>query len=1114
VRCPESRGWSSTRPSSRRSEPWLALLAALLLGLSATTADAAWQPGVDLTRPRIICRAGEVAAVRARLDRVPYRQLMRELINRVRQADGVALDDHSIASERLKARAAKNLAVAVLLDRTVVDGDVVAFASPEEREAAALRVRDWLLNMYTRSRLAVPPPLGGFDRDINTSEELQQYATAYDTLRAAGVDLGEDDAAIVDNLVALSAELYRNYIDPDSAGNAALLHQNNHRSKVGAALAVAAIAVAEYTPEPGTDPARLREPTEWVRYGTAQVDDVMRFALVSGDGAYGEGPFYLRYASQNLLPFWRAWDALVGDAGAPGVAMPNFWRHPLLGRTIAWALDTTLPDGSLAPTDDGNVGEAHFFGAAPLTSATAWRWTTADSDLESDGAISLAAEGLVNYDDTLAVAPPAGSPTAFYPEGGTAALRSDWSPDAVLALVQAEHGPAAELGRYRDGTPAAPQSHEHPDTGSFLLHAFGERLALDPGYFTFGQRNLVAKPEDHNLVLVDESGPDDPGVASLGWLSAPNAPPPADGMASLLDPLDADGLDAVRVVSRYGPAGREARVERRFLFADDRYLLIADRLDRADEAGSSATWLVHGNGGGDSGGTFTPTATGGVWSRPGASLTAALAAEETALAFSTRDGVHEDVGRVRKSHAVLEARADTAAPRALSLLYPSPAGEAPPITEQLAESGAAALTLVDESGDRRLVAWHRRTPASSSVALPGLSSARADGDLALFDAHDDGSLRLAYGEHATELVYLGRRRIGTTAPGTLGVRYGEDRLEVVADAADSVVRVEAVPFVPAAADGACALRVLGEDMVDVVVGRDRRVTLRPEPGNSAPAADPGPPLTVASPPQVVRLNGRGSCDLDREVLTPHWQLVSAPAGSAWSLEDADTWTPALFVDRLGPFRVRLVVTDARGAASRPAEVLVVAGERCTNELDDDRDGQFDAADADCDAGGNRAPLAGEFAPLSLPVGARAAVDLASRLTDPDGDPLTFRVAVADTGVARATIDPPVLRVDARHQGRTLAFVTAADDEGYAQHAVSVTVTPRTGCFADCDDGGIVTVSEILNAVGIALGQADADRCRAADADGDDVVTVAELIRAVGDLLDGCPAPAAVAAAVP
>ncbi|MDX2165600.1 MAG: heparinase II/III family protein [Deltaproteobacteria bacterium] len=1072
----------------------------LLALLGAAPVRAAWQPdGIDLTRPRIVCRPAELAAVRARLEREPYRSLMRDLLSPVRQADSVALDDHSINAERIKSRAAKNLAVALLFERTVVDREVVPFTD-ETRSAAIARLRDLLVNMYRRSRLAVGPPLGGWDRDISTSEELQQYATAYDSLRAAGVDLGADDAVIVDNLAALAGELYENYVNPLSAGNFAVLHQNNHRSKVGAALATTALALAEYTPPDGSDPRGVREPATWLAYGTAQIDAVMRFALVSGDGAYGEGPFYLRFASQNLLPFWRAWDALTGGS-APGIAMPNFWRHPLLARGVRWALDNTLPDGTLAPTDDGNPGEHYYFGAAPLTPATAWRWTTTEPPLENDGNVSLAAESLVNFDDGLAAAPPAGSPTAFYPEGGLAALRSDWSPDAVLALVQAEHGAAAEFGRYADGTPAAPESHEHADGGSFLLHAFGERLALDPGYFSFTLHGLVNKPQDHNMILVDGSGPTDLLAASAAWLADPSAPPPTDGEASLLDTRDSDGVDVATALSRYGQPA--ARIERRFLFADDRYLLIADAVQSVPDQPRRFTWLLHGNGGGDSGGTFTPTATGGVWSRPGAALTAALAAADAPFSFTTRDAVHEELNRAQKTHTALEAHVEAAASRTLTLLYPSPAGDAPPITEQLAVDGAAALTLVDAAGDRRVVAWHRATPVPTSLALPGGSAAHADGVLALFDTHDDGSLRLAYGERASELVYAGRRRIGASAPGTLGVRYAAERLDVVADAPDSAFQLHAVPFVAAAADGACAFRVDGEDIATVVVGRDRRVTLRAATGNSAPAADPGPPQTVDAPPQVVRLDGRGSCDADGEALTPQWELTSAPAGSAWSLQEADTWTPALFVDRNGPFRVRLVVTDARGATSRPMEVLVLAGDRCADGVDNDRDGQFDSADADCDAGGNRPPLAGALAPLTLPVGARAVLDLGTHMTDPDGDPLVFRVAVADPVVTAAAIDSSRLLVAPRHPGRTQLFVTAADADSYAQQAVSVSVVPRAACVADCDDGGVVTVDEILSAVGIALGQAGPQRCQAADADGDQHVTVAELVRAVADLLDGC-----------
>jgi hypothetical protein len=122
-----------------------------------------------------------------------------------------------------------------------------------------------------------------------------------------------------------------------------------------------------------------------------------------------------------------------------------------------------------------------------------------------------------------------------------------------------------------------------------------------------------------------------------------------------------------------------------------------------------------------------------------------------------------------------------------------------------------------------------------------------------------------------------------------------------------------------------------------------------QPGNAAPAADPGRARRVAVG-EVVTLDGRRSCDLERGALAPRWTLVSAPPGSAWTLEDADGWRPRLHADRPGPFRVRLVVTDPSGAASRPAEVLIAAGDRCEGGLDEDRDGRIDTDDPDCDRG--------------------------------------------------------------------------------------------------------------------------------------------------------------------
>lgn len=60
------------------------------------------------------------------------------------------------------------------------------------------------------------------------------------------------------------------------------------------------------------------------------------------------------------------------------------------------------------------------------------------------------------------------------------------------------------------------------------------------------------------------------------------------------------------------------------------------------------------------------------------------------------------------------------------------------------------------------------------------------------------------------------------------------------------------------------------------------------------------------------------------------------------------------------------------------------------------------------------------------------------------------------------------------------------------------------CPADCDGSGIVTVAELVTAVGAALDNGAS--CAAADRDGNDAVTVDELLRGVRTAIDGCAAP--------
>lgn len=766
----------------------------------------------------------------------------------------------------------------------------------------------------------------------------------------------------MDNLVDLASELYQNYVDPGTANNFALIHQNNHRSKTGASLVMAAVALADYTPPPGSDPDGVREPTLWLEYGLDQVDLIVRHVLVTGDGAYAEGPFYWRFSAQNLLPFARAWDRLVDGADWPargGITVPSPWRHPLFRRSYRWMLDMTFPDGALVPIDDGNPGRSFYFGAAPAdpedAAAFAWRWANAPTPFETDGNVDMAPDAIVHYDPDLVPAPPARSPTAFYPEGGNAILKSGWGADAVAVVVSAEYDTASEFGTDRAGLGVSPESHEHAEPGAFQMDAFGERLALDPGYIEFGERMRVNRPQHHNVILVDGQGPVDYLNASVVWGFDPTRRPPADGHARLTDTLDTGFADAARVTTSYGlgfftPFHQAPRIERRFLFPDHRYLVVADRMETRDGRARTFTWLLHGNGGGSTAGAFAPLPDGGRWTRSAARLDAALAADTAPVVF--REGVaeHEDPGKVVNTHAVLEADVTGSAVRTIGLVYPSPASAAAPTARALPLAGAAAVVLDHPDDDRRVLAWHRAAagaPISVPAGTSGLADAASDGRLALFDAHADGSLRLAWAEDASSLAYAGVEHFPGAARGLLALAPGVDRAEVVADNGSERVAVAGLPFVPAAADGACALDPGGASAPPVVsLGRERRFVLRAASGNARPAADPGPDRRVL-PGELVTLDGTASCDADGDTLTPRWELVSAPPRGAFRLTGADTWHPVLHADAAGPHRVRLVVRDAAGAESLPMDVEVTAGFPCADGLDDDLDGVIDGDDPTC-----------------------------------------------------------------------------------------------------------------------------------------------------------------------
>ncbi len=65
-------------------------------------------------------------------------------------------------------------------------------------------------------------------------------------------------------------------------------------------------------------------------------------------------------------------------------------------------------------------------------------------------------------------------------------------------------------------------------------------------------------------------------------------------------------------------------------------------------------------------------------------------------------------------------------------------------------------------------------------------------------------------------------------------------------------------------------------------------------------------------------------------------------------------------------------------------------------------------------------------------------------------------------------------------------------------------TSVPACVGDCDGNGMVSITDLITGVSIALGSTPVGACRALDSNRDGMVEIAELVAAVNNALNGCP----------
>ncbi|UOR07477.1 heparinase II/III family protein [Hymenobacter aerilatus] len=583
-------------------------------------------------------------------------------------------DTTSTSGRRSRATFAKNTAFALLLNRHPASAGGLE-PLPANQRATLLTNATTLLATLNFQVSAWPSYTDWQWR----SKELIDYLIAYDLLRGAGVPEMELTIGRA-KLQKFAGNLHRQSVASIFGFTFYSTVKNNHTLMTAAALGMAAVVLND-----ATSTTASQQPATWIATGLYNIDNVLwqdaqRQSDPTAVAGYAEGPYYFKYAFLNCLPFFRAMGHFLPAGSLPytfnGTTrnIPNPYYDPRYDRLYQWISAILMPDGRFPALEDSYVDMG--MPELALTGNPAYARPLHLSKLAPTQLNSLTAQLRdVTVDMRAAylaanVAPtpgPSGTLTSL-PQSGNLIFRS--GSDSLASYLHL-YGKSQQARTTSGG-------HRHTDAGSFVLHAYGQLLALDAGYLSFDRRNEVKEATNHNMVLVDNAGPASDATSAVGTVQRA---------------FQTENLSYGEVQSTY--AG--TTITRKTLFVRNSYYLLADFVQ--SNAPHAYTWQLHGYGlenGTTATGTFQSTLGSheGTWSKNGVQLLAHVTATAGATNYATTTSAHELTYNTPENHTTLLVRKEgSAQTQFLAALYPYTAEPTlSPSTTSTSTTAALALT--------------------------------------------------------------------------------------------------------------------------------------------------------------------------------------------------------------------------------------------------------------------------------------------------------------------------------------------------------------------------------------------------------------------------------------
>lgn len=707
-------------------------------------------PNADYSFPRTMLQNEDLADVQASLADPVKQSAYAQIWNMAKQNPPTS--NSSDSDRTVRSQIAKEAAFVYYMKRKYHSGnDNIVVLSAFDSLKYLDRSRD-LLNSINPAVGYISNSYIFYDEWQIRTKELINYLIAYDLLLGSGLDPADLATAksllheFAGNHCMRALDSYSVPFLPDLQFYP--VNPNNHGVMMSGALGLAAIVLNDVT---STD--TNFQPQQWMNVAMWNFDhllfrndtNVPRVSEPDVIAGYAEGPNYFWYGFQNAFPFIRAmWNFLPdGTYDYTYEGETRSIRHPWYDQNIHnlydWVKRIRMPNGTNPAIHDSKIEQGWAGSVLSLTGYPEYNIPNAFgyNSFHIRSQFIATNTPYSDYDEALFQA---------LPISGDLVFRSAYNdPSATYMHLIGKHGTALYGAK----------AHHQADATSFELYFNGEVLALDSGYAGSAYSSNTNKATDHNLILVDGSGP---GAPSSEWVNSNNE-------AYIENYFDGDFIDYGEIRSSW----RNANMIRKTLFLNDSYFVIADFIESTGS--HDYTFQLHGKGlvGADANsgeGNCTPDFTNNrvVYKRGDSELLGHIQARGGASNYSTVSDEYAKGGNnsYRDYSKTLVQKNNVSNTEFLSLLYPYESANAPMVNELAINDQVNAIEVNGTTSTEIIFTQANQEVVNIPAAVSSLGgNVQADGLYNVFSVDNNEEFRMAFMEDGTYFSFKGTPILST-----------------------------------------------------------------------------------------------------------------------------------------------------------------------------------------------------------------------------------------------------------------------------------------------------------------------------------------------------------------